>query len=184
MIVVNLFGGASSGKSTTAMLVAGKLKEAGYRAEYVPESIKSMIWDKNEKQLQNQVLITAMHEHAIRRLLGSIDIVVTDSPIVSGFLYNKALDINDPISSNLSLDLYKKYNNINFLLPPRETYNPEGRFKDTSGIQKRIYEYSYSFICDNVGLVFKEDEPRDKYASAIFDVVTTYYKRVIKGESE
>lgn len=58
-LVVNLFGGPGSGKSTGAAYVFARLKMLGYNAELVTEFAKDKTWEKNETALAAQDYITA-----------------------------------------------------------------------------------------------------------------------------
>ncbi len=55
--VVNLFGGPSAGKSTTAAGVFALLKLHDLRSELVTEFAKDLTWEKREKTLNNQYYI-------------------------------------------------------------------------------------------------------------------------------
>ena len=59
MIVVNLYGGPGSGKSTTAAGIFSELKMLGLNTELVTEYAKDKVWEKHESILDNQIYVFA-----------------------------------------------------------------------------------------------------------------------------
>jgi ATP:corrinoid adenosyltransferase len=57
MKVINLFGSSGSGKSTTALGLAYRLKLLGYKVEYVSEYIKEYVFSGtlSECKYQNKI---------------------------------------------------------------------------------------------------------------------------------
>jgi hypothetical protein len=86
-LVVNLFAGPGAGKSTYAALLYGRLKQEGVNAELVPEYAKDLTWEERKEALANQPYVTAKQIWRIQRLVGKVDVVVTDSPILIGLVY-------------------------------------------------------------------------------------------------
>lgn len=123
MIVVNLFGGPGSGKSTMAARVFSELKEIGHNAELVTEYAKDLTWQKSTYVLGNQIHIFGEQQHRLWRLQEGVDIVVTDSPLVQGLLYCKPSET----FTKLVLEEVGKFDNINIRLKRTKPYNPKGR---------------------------------------------------------
>ena len=104
-VVVNVFGGPGSGKTTAALEVAEKLKKAGYVVEYAPEYAKELVWDLHDpratetQRVRAEMLLDgsyasqcALYEEQLRRVrrcIGQCDFVVTDSPPLMGSSYLK-----------------------------------------------------------------------------------------------
>lgn len=89
-LVVNLFGGPGTGKSTTASLVFGQLKSEGIRTELVHGFAKDLTWEKREEALRYQPYIFGKQSYHVHRLLGKADVIVTDSPILlSSHIYSR-----------------------------------------------------------------------------------------------
>ena len=57
MIVVDVYGSPSSGKSTCAAYVFSKLKMHGIKCEFVTEVAKDIVWDGSLKMLSNQAYV-------------------------------------------------------------------------------------------------------------------------------
>lgn len=85
--VINFHGGPGSGKSTTSAGLYNLMKAWGYRVELVTEVAKDLTYDKSWKQLANQLLVFAQQDHRLRRLVGEVDWVITDSPLPTGMAY-------------------------------------------------------------------------------------------------
>lgn len=121
-IVVNLFGGSCIGKSTLMAKIFAELKTKGYDCEMATEFIKDMIWENNNKAIQDDIYTFANQNYKIKRLIGEVDIVITDSPILLMSAY--ANDIN---LQKLAISEFKKYNNLNFLLKRETKFIENGR---------------------------------------------------------
>lgn len=88
-LVVNLFAGPGAGKTTCAWEIASELKKRGINTEYVPEYAKELVWDENYKALADQEHIFEVQANRINRLIGKVDVVVTNSPILFSEIYGK-----------------------------------------------------------------------------------------------
>lgn len=95
-VVIDLFGGPGAGKTTCAWEIAAKLKKLGYVAEYVPEYAKELVWDENmeilDGTLEHQQALLKEQVHRVDRLIGKVDFVVTDSPVLMNLSYLKEDD--------------------------------------------------------------------------------------------
>lgn len=125
MILVNLFAGPGAGKSTTAAGVFHELKMAGVNCEFVTEYAKDLTWEERHCTLKNQAYIFGKQVNRLHRLLGKVDLVVTDSPILLTLLYT-------PLSYPKSFepfvkDIWNEYENENYFIDRVKAYNPSGR---------------------------------------------------------
>ena len=89
MLIVNLFGAPGAGKSTGAAYVFSQLKAAGVNAELVTEFAKDKVWEETKAVFENQAYIFGKQYFRISRLMGKVDVVITDSPILLSVFYNK-----------------------------------------------------------------------------------------------
>ena len=76
-LIVNLYGGPGSGKSTGAAYIFSKLKMAGVDAEYVTEYAKDKVWEGNKEVFNCQFYITGKQVFRIHRCFGKVDVIVT-----------------------------------------------------------------------------------------------------------
>lgn len=122
--MVNLFTGPGSGKSTTAAGVFYELKTRGVNVELATEFAKDLTWEKRHTTLNDQIYVFGKQYHRIFRLIGNVDVVITDSPILLSCVY-------DPEQRehlrNLALSEHNKWSNYNVFLERKKSYNPKGR---------------------------------------------------------
>lgn len=85
--VINLYGAPGAGKSTTAAGLFNLMKGLGYRVELVTEFAKDLTYSHDDMRLGNQLVILAEQDFRIRRLVGQVDWVITDSPLPLGIAY-------------------------------------------------------------------------------------------------
>jgi len=125
-IIVNLFGGPGISKSTTAAGVFSLLKLHGIDCELVTEFAKDLVWEERNKTIRNQIYIFGKQNHKLYRVNEIVDVVITDSPLLLGLIYNK--EENTELK-NLIKKTFDSYNNKNFLLRRIKKYNPNGRLQ-------------------------------------------------------
>ena len=86
-LIVNLYGGPGTGKSSGAAYIFSKLKMAGIDAEYVTEFAKDKVWENNTEAFKCQFYISGKQSFRISRCFGKVDVIITDSPIRLGKIY-------------------------------------------------------------------------------------------------
>lgn len=127
-VVINLFAGPGAEKTTRAWEIAVKLKKLGYVTEYVGEYAKELVWegrtDMLDGSLKNQMVLMYEQKRRIDRLIGKVDFVVTDSPILLSAAY-----IAVPTASfdSICSKLFNEYNNFCIFIERGEQYQEEGR---------------------------------------------------------
>lgn len=139
MIVVNLYAGPGSGKSTTCAGVFAKLKLAGVNCEMALEYAKDKVWESSFKVLDNQIYVFGKQLHRLWRLKDQVDVVITDSPLLLSILYDSSKNEN---FKNLILDQYKSFNNLNYFIKRNDNYNPKGRMQTIEEAKKLDTELS------------------------------------------
>lgn len=125
-IVVNLFGGPGSGKSTGAALVFSNLKMNGINCELVTEYAKDKTWEHNMQALSNQAYVFGKQFYRISRCEDQVDVIITDSPILLSTIYNHDPRLGETFNQ-MVLDVFNSYDNLNYLLLRTKPYNPVGR---------------------------------------------------------
>ena len=139
-LLVNLYAGPGAGKSTLAAYIFAKLKMAGVDSEYVSEYAKDRVWQEDQFPLQHcQLYITGKQCLKVTRLLGKVDVIVTDSPIMLGAMYTDEKPFKD-----VCIYEGKKYTNtFNIFINRMKAYNPNGRNQteeEAKEIDKKIIE--------------------------------------------
>jgi len=127
-LVVNLYAGAGAGKTTCAWLIAGELKKRNIVTEYVSEYAKELVWDNNTALLNgsydNQLSVLSEQYRRIHRLIGKVDVVVTDSPLLLSGMYVKE---NHDKFNAVVLSMYNECDNFNLFINRGEYYEQAGR---------------------------------------------------------
>ena len=150
-MIINLFGGPSSGKSTTAAGLFNLLKLKKYKTELVTEFAKDAVYECRNLTLENQFYVTAKQHHRIWRILQywkerNIDngIIVTDSPFILGIFYLKENDLAAKKFKDFLLTEYNKMDNLNIFIRRVKEYDKIGRLQtedEAREIDKRIYKF-------------------------------------------
>ena len=146
-LVINLFGGPGSGKSTGAAYIFSQLKTKGFDCELVTEFAKDKVWEDNKEVFKNQFYITGKQSFKISRCNGKVNIIITDSPILLGAIYT-----DSEIFKAAVLEEFNKYNNINFFIKRQKDYNPNGRNQteeEAKSIDVKIINYLKENKIDN-----------------------------------
>lgn len=126
MILANILGAPSAGKSTGAAYIFSKLKLKGINAELVTEFAKDKVWENNMGALSNQAYMFGQQYYKIDRCADKVDVVVTDSPLILSILYNRSELLGEEFN-NVVAKVHKSYNSLNYLLLRDKPYNPVGR---------------------------------------------------------
>jgi hypothetical protein len=123
--IINLFGGPGAGKSTAAALIYARMKFRGLSCEYVPEFAKELAYVADRETLENQFYVSAIQFHRQHKLIGRVDYIVTDSPILLGKIYNNQFD---GLGSLLE-EIHRKTYSVNVFLrrDKDDVFEQEGR---------------------------------------------------------
>jgi hypothetical protein len=152
-IVINAFGGPGAGKTSAAWEIASELKKRGLVVEYVPEYAKELVWAKKwgllDGSIANQMMIADVIKKRLDYLIGNVEVVVTDSPLIMTTIYlNKAKTSVDDIAAfnKLIFDGWNGFHNFNFFInrnPDAKAFEPEGRmhtFEESKAIDASVKE--------------------------------------------
>lgn len=138
--VINLFGAPGTGKSTTAAGLFSLMKLQGYNVELVTEFAKQLVWSERSLELQDQVYITAKQYHKMFILRNSVDVIITDSPLLLGKLYT---ELHKDLVDNMCTTLFNSFDNMNILLTRVKPYYDVGRLQTeemSDKLQQDIFE--------------------------------------------
>lgn len=113
--VIQLFGGPSAGKSTIAaeLFVLMKKSSRFGSVELVQEYAKELVWQERFDELKIQKNVTNGQIQKIMPLVGKVDYLITDSPLLLGIVYSpeeEMREIQNLVFSNT--DRFSKTINI------------------------------------------------------------------------
>lgn len=169
MIVVNLFGVPSAGKSTGAAYIFSKLKMNGINTELITEFAKDKVWEKSEEVFNNQVYIFGKQSFKISRVKDKVDVIITDSPLPLSVFYNNDEVLGKPFN-DLVMNVFNSYYNKNYLLLRDKPYNPVGRFQ-TEEESNALHEPMVNLLkSNNITYTIKRGNAND-YDSIVDEII-------------
>jgi hypothetical protein len=110
----------------------------------VTEVAKDFVWSKRYDCLRSQPLIFGKQLYRIERLIGKVDIVVTDSPIILSPIY--ANKYPDSFGQSV-VDIFNTFNNINYFVRRVKPYIPIGR-RESAASSARLAQKIMDFLLD------------------------------------
>lgn len=137
--IINLLGGPGSGKSLTAAGIFYELKIRDIECELVSEFPKELTWEKNLDLLENQLFVFAEQFRRQYRLLGKVDFVITDSPLILSKIYmdifgKRSGKFTSTFSKTFQSEClsffdttYNEFDNILFYIDRPKNFSPNGR---------------------------------------------------------
>lgn len=149
-LVINFFGPPNAGKTVAATSMFAKLKRAHVDVVLISEFAHQMVVEEHQIALNNQLYIWASQQFRIFAGCYHARVVVTDSPILLGYVYNTG---NIPLQE-LILAEHRKYTNFNIVLDLAEfPYSMVGRIHDRAAsvtigndIVKMMGKYDIPFL--------------------------------------
>lgn len=126
-LVVNLYGGPGAGKSTFMANLFYKLKVLGIEVEMAPEFAKDLVWEERFNYFDEQIYIFAKQLHRINRVLGKVDVCISDSPLQNSYIYLK--EENPELKALIDKE-FAHFNNLNFYIKRGNKYVQNGRNED------------------------------------------------------
>lgn len=138
-LLVVLYGGPGTGKSTTASLVFGSLKQDGHNVEMAHEYAKDLTWEQRTNALGCQEYIWGKQVWRERRLQGQVEAVITDTSTLLSLVYGQPA----PAFRDAVLEEYDRKWTLNIFLrrDPTRPYNVRGRNQsatDATRMDRRI----------------------------------------------
>jgi hypothetical protein len=134
--IINLYGGPSTGKSTSAAYLFYRLKHEGKNVELVREYIKSWAWEKREINHYDQFYFFGKQSRQESMLYGKVDYIVTDCPVMMGSYYG-SIYCPETVATGVKLATQAFYSqaaqdgnqHYHVFLNRTKAYNPAGRFQ-------------------------------------------------------
>lgn len=150
--IINMLGAPGIGKSTLAYKLAGEMKAAGYSVEYVDEFAKHKVYEDNKKALDCQPFIFGQQLYKLEIVNGTVDYIITDSPILLSIIYNKN---HGGSFNNFVFQTFMSFDSMNFFLtgkPP--TYQDSGRVHSEE--ESSVIQYNIKELMDTNGVEYLE----------------------------
>ena len=107
--------------------VFADLKWAGVNVEMALEYAKDLVWEERFATLENQIYVFGKQLHRMNRLVGKVDVIITDSPLLLSSIY-KPDDLSQ-IFDELVLKEFNKFNNVNYFIERKKPFNQKGRLQ-------------------------------------------------------
>lgn len=126
-LIVNLFGGPSVGKSTTAAGVFSLLKLHDVECELITEYAKDLVWEERHKTFKDQQYLFAKQHHRIWRVADKVDVVITDCPLMLSPVYGERYKATNELFNANVVDVARGFTNFNIVLMRTKVYNQNGR---------------------------------------------------------
>lgn len=119
-VIINAFAGPGAGKTVSAWEIAAKLNRLGYETELVTAYAKELVWNGRSEMLdgsiENQLEILQEQVHRIDLLVGKVDFIITDAPLLQNAQYLREYDEDYEL---LTLSLFKQYRNFSYIVEER-----------------------------------------------------------------
>lgn len=173
-LVVNAFGGPGVGKTTACWHIASELKKKGIYIEYVSEYAKELVyeekWDMLDDSMKNQTIILAEQQKRLDRLIGKVEVIVTDSPLLLSIIY--ANDKNDEFEKMI-INKFNQYNNFNLVVlrNKKQSFQQIGR--------KQNLEESIEKDKEIIDLLTKNNILFGTYYQSTLDVVVSNIEKTL-----
>lgn len=126
--VINITAAPGVGKSTAAAGLFNVMKTLGdFKVELVTEYAKDLTYEERNVTLANQFYLTAKQDHRLRRLVGKVDWVITDSPLPLSIAYmpEEYKEWLEPAVWG-AFERYQNFN-VHLLRDPKRPYQTYGR---------------------------------------------------------
>ena len=162
MKVINLIGGANTGKTTAAFGLMYAMKKMGLRVQYAGEYAAEMVSEHRSNILDDQLYILAKQNRRLDRLRDQVDYVITDTSLLLGCVYAKS---GEPSAlADIIWAKFLGYDNQVFYIPR----NYDFLFDKESRVQASHAEAS---AFDKVILTLLSNVPNTHYLSTKTDYV-------------
>ena len=180
-IIVNLYGGPGSGKSTTCAGVFERLKLKGINCEMATEYAKDKVWEESFKTLDDQIYVFGKQLHKINRLLGKVEVIITDSPLLFSIVYDK--EKNEKFKE-LVIDQYKRMDNWDYYIRRDNHFEQAGRMQNLQE-SKQLDRLIFDILNEcggRPGVVDKVAEDGTIAADVIATQIMDYLSRKKQGK--
>lgn len=175
--VINFVASPSSGKSLMAALIFSELKMKHYKAEYVQEYAKTLIWQDRLDELANQYNVSLEQYKMIKSVNGKVQYICLDSPLLLGLYYNR--HHTDNVSNvekteKMILSKMDEFDNIYIFLDRNLEfpYETEGRIHNEE--QSNQIAKDLILLLDNLGIKYKRFVSDKQNVQSILEYISNF----------
>jgi nicotinamide riboside kinase len=158
--IINLYGGPSAGKSTSAAYLYYLLKCQGENVELVREYVKNWAWENRAFGVYDELYFLGKQVRHESMLFGKVKYIVTDAPVYMTAYYAK-LYCGEGFAQGVgkaAVAFYQQakddgHNHIHIYLRRSKSYKAEGRYQNEeqaitidSGVLDMLYELDEDII--------------------------------------
>lgn len=173
-LLINLYGGPGTGKSTTAAHVFAELKWRGVSSELVTEYAKDLTWQESFKVRENQLYIFGKQQQRLTRLKDKVKIIVTDSPLLMGLHYGA--DNTSDLFKQLVIEENSKFESLDFFLVRKKAYDSNGRTQTET--EARDIDVSVRKILHDLNVPYIELPGEKESVSTIVELALHKYNKI------
>lgn len=179
MLVINLFGAPSSGKTTVAAGLFYLMKLNRFKVEMIHEVAKDLVYQERNKELSYQSIVMAKQGFNQYALIDSVDYLITDSPILLSPFYarhhNQLHGIKE-IEALAKVE-FDRYENLNFLFEPEHAFEKFGRRHDEE--ECRIIRDKLPKYLETFGITYERLIPSPTTPTLILEKVLKMSKKPV-----
>jgi len=187
-VIINLFGGPGSGKSTVASGLFYTFKSKGITCDNPYEFPKQVAWEDNNSQITDQLYILANQHRGIVRSYGKVNYIILDSPLLLSLVYKTGYTGEYPAKcyndtfDKMVLELFNSYENINIFLDRADRqFQQEGRFQ--SQTESLEYDEKIKKVLEDNDIPYHNVKVGDNELRQIIEVIRSYIKDEEKGNT-
>jgi hypothetical protein len=173
-LVVNLFAGPGAGKSSIRAGIFHELKRRSIECEEAYEFAKDLVWEKRDYTFEDQIYLFAKQYHRIFRLLGQVDVVITDCPILLTPVYDKEKRAS---LEQLVVEEHLKMWSYNVFLHRVKSYNPKGRLKTHTEAKAREIDRDVADVLDKHNIPFEVFDGNEEGKDSIVKKILLLLKK-------
>ena len=148
-LIINFIGEPGAGKSWASWYISAKLKQNGFKVEYLPEFAKSKLYEHSEKVFTCEPYIFGKQLYKMHSMSDEVDIIVTDSTIILPHFYEKDEQAKE-LLKQLELYHFNQFNNLNICLMRDHDYKQEGRFQTEDQAEQLHNEMMHFLMLNNI----------------------------------
>ena len=181
-LIVCLYGGPGTGKSTTCAGLYTLFKQEGFNSEMNREYIKEWVWEGRKVKPGDQTYFFAKQARKERQYMeNNIEVIITDSPLILTHFYGLKYDSFEK-EYNTSLKMLEQHHAIcksydykveHIFLKRVKEYNPAGRFQTEE--KAKEYDVEMKNMLNNMKIKYKEFDANKTAPIIIFDYLRSIY---------